>query len=100
MVFLWFNLIKNQSTMKKSILLFFMALGLTSTLFAQFTLPKLPYAYNALEQAIDAQTMEIHHSKHHAAYINNLNNNSINALLKIMCLKFVYFQRPRFCKYV
>ena len=60
--------------MRKSNLLFFMAFGLTSTLFAQFTLPQLPYAYNALEQAIDAQTMEIHHSKHHAAYINNLNN--------------------------
>lgn len=39
-----------------------------------FELPKLPYAYNALEPNIDAQTMEIHHSKHHAAYVNNLNN--------------------------
>lgn len=39
-----------------------------------FTLPKLPYAYDALEPAVDATTMEIHHSKHHAAYINNLNN--------------------------
>ena len=38
------------------------------------TLPQLPYAYNALEPFIDAQTMEIHHSKHHAAYVNNLNN--------------------------
>lgn len=38
-----------------------------------FELPKLPYAYNALEPYIDAQTMEIHHSKHHAAYANNLN---------------------------
>lgn len=38
-----------------------------------FELPKLPYAYNALEPYIDAQTMEIHHSKHHAAYTNNLN---------------------------
>jgi Fe-Mn family superoxide dismutase len=38
-----------------------------------FTLPKLPYAYNALEPFIDAQTMEIHHSKHHQAYITNLN---------------------------
>lgn len=38
-----------------------------------YTLPALPYAYNALEPAIDAQTMEIHHSKHHAAYVNNLN---------------------------
>jgi len=39
-----------------------------------FELPKLDYAYNALEPNIDAQTMEIHHSKHHAAYTTNLNN--------------------------
>lgn len=39
-----------------------------------FTLPDLPYAYNALEPYIDAQTMEIHHSKHHQAYVTNLNN--------------------------
>jgi superoxide dismutase, Fe-Mn family len=39
----------------------------------QFQLIKLPYAYNALEPYIDAQTMEIHHTKHHAAYVNNLN---------------------------
>jgi Fe-Mn family superoxide dismutase len=38
-----------------------------------FELPKLPYAYDALEPYIDARTMEIHHSKHHAAYTNNLN---------------------------
>lgn len=38
-----------------------------------FTLPSLPYAYTALEPHIDARTMEIHHSKHHAAYVNNLN---------------------------
>ncbi len=37
-----------------------------------FTLPQLPYAYNALEPHIDAQTMEIHHSKHHNAYVTNL----------------------------
>lgn len=37
------------------------------------TLPNLAYAYNALEPYIDAQTMEIHHTKHHAAYVNNLN---------------------------
>lgn len=38
-----------------------------------FTLPKLPYAYDALEPHIDARTMEIHHTKHHNAYTTNLN---------------------------
>ncbi|MBL7775378.1 MAG: superoxide dismutase, partial [Saprospiraceae bacterium] len=38
-----------------------------------FTLPDLPYASAALEPHIDARTMEIHHGKHHAAYVNNLN---------------------------
>ena len=38
-----------------------------------FTLPALPYAPNANERAIDAMTMEIHHGRHHAAYVNNLN---------------------------
>ncbi|MFA5814026.1 MAG: superoxide dismutase [Bacteroidales bacterium] len=39
-----------------------------------FKLPELPYAYDTLEPYVDARTMEIHHSKHHAAYTNNLNN--------------------------
>jgi Fe-Mn family superoxide dismutase len=39
-----------------------------------FELPNLPYTYDALEPHIDARTMEIHHSKHHAAYTTNLNN--------------------------
>jgi superoxide dismutase, Fe-Mn family len=39
-----------------------------------FELPKISYPYNALEPYIDALTMEIHHTKHHAAYTNNLNN--------------------------
>lgn len=38
-----------------------------------YTLPKLAYAYDALEPNIDAQTMEIHYSKHHQTYVNNLN---------------------------
>jgi superoxide dismutase, Fe-Mn family len=38
-----------------------------------FKLPPLPYAYNALAPHIDARTMEIHHDKHHAAYVKNLN---------------------------
>jgi Fe-Mn family superoxide dismutase len=39
-----------------------------------FTLPPLPYPTNALEPTIDQQTMEIHHGKHHNAYVTNLNN--------------------------
>ncbi len=39
-----------------------------------FTVPALPYAFDALEPYIDAKTMEIHHDKHHAAYVTNLNN--------------------------
>ena len=40
---------------------------------SEYTLPDLPYAKNALEPHIGARTMEIHHDKHHAAYVNNLN---------------------------
>src|SRR5262247_649012 len=38
-----------------------------------FKLPDLPYAFDALEPHIDAQTMQIHHDRHHQAYVNNLN---------------------------
>ena len=57
-----------------------------------FTLPPLPYAYDALEPHIDARTMEIHYTKHHQAYVNNLNaaiekapelaNRSLDELMK------------------
>lgn len=50
----------------------------------KFELPNLPYEYDFLEPVIDAKTMEIHHSKHHAAYVNNLNS----ALEKYPELKF------------
>ncbi len=46
---------------------------LAQTVWGQFTQTPLPYAYNALEGAIDAQTMEIHYSKHAAGYTSNLN---------------------------
>ena len=39
-----------------------------------YVLPPLPYPFNALEPNIDAQTMEIHHDKHHNTYVTNLNN--------------------------
>ena len=38
-----------------------------------YELPRLPYDFSALEPHIDEQTMRIHHGKHHAAYVNNLN---------------------------
>jgi len=43
------------------------------TAMPEFTLPALPYAYDALEPHIDTLTMQIHHDKHHAAYVANLN---------------------------
>src|SRR5690606_29974298 len=45
-----------------------------SAALAGHELPKLPYAYDALEPHIDARTMEIHHTRHHQAYVTNMNN--------------------------
>ena len=57
----------------KKITLLAITLVMTFSASAQFTQKALPYAYNALEPFVDAQTMEIHFTKHHAGYVKNLN---------------------------
>ncbi len=52
-----------------------------------FTLPALPYAVDALEPHIDKMTMEIHHGKHHAAYVTNLNNAVAGTPLETMSIE-------------
>lgn len=67
--------------MYKSILFVFsLFLVFSSNIKAQYTMPTLNYGYADLEPYIDAQTMEIHFSKHHQAYLNNLNNAVGNTL--------------------
>lgn len=58
--------------LNKKILIVMLSLGLSVS--AQFVQKPLPYAYDALEPYIDAKTMEIHYSKHHAGYVKNLND--------------------------
>ena len=59
-------------------------LGSAARLKNVYTVPPLPYAYDALEPAIDEETMKLHHDKHHAAYVANLNEavNSVPELRK------------------
>jgi superoxide dismutase len=57
---------------------------------AQFTQKALPYAYNALEPFVDAQTMEIHYSKHHAAYIKNLNAALVGTAVEKLSLNEIF----------
>lgn len=59
--------------MKKVISVIVLAIGFSQGLSAQFKQAPLPYAYNAFEDILDAQTMEIHYTKHAAGYVNNLN---------------------------
>jgi superoxide dismutase, Fe-Mn family len=60
--------------MKKNLILLFTLVVFSANLFGQFKLPTLSYEYGALEPHIDTKTMETHHSKHHNAYVTNLNN--------------------------
>lgn len=59
--------------MKKVLTATIFAIAISQTVSAQFKQAPLPYAYNAFEKVLDAQTMEIHFSKHAAGYVNNLN---------------------------
>ena len=75
----------------KTALKFMFIAFISSNAFAQFTQAPLPYAYDALEPFVDAQTMEIHYTKHHTGYVTNLNralkeaglenNTDLNAIL-------------------
>lgn len=55
-----------------------------------YTLPKLDYAYDALEPHIDAKTMEIHYSKHHQAYVDNLNKAILDSGLEDITLDGIF----------
>ena len=72
-------------------------LGLGAPVWADFELPPLPYATNALEPAIDATTMTIHHDRHHAAYVANLNAQiAANPELKTIGLEALQTQISRY----
>lgn len=63
---------------------------------AQFTQKPLPYSFTALEPVIDAQTMEIHYSKHHAAYVKNLNAAIVGTEAEKMSLKEIFASMSKF----
>lgn len=63
---------------------------------AQFTQKPLPYSYSALEPVIDAQTMEIHYSKHHAAYVKNLNAAVVGTDAEKMSVKDIFASMSKF----
>jgi len=59
-----------------------------------FELPDLPYPKNALEPTISAETLEIHHDKHHAAYVNNLNNLAPGTEFESLSLEEIITKAP------
>ena len=63
---------------------------------AQFAQKPLPYSYAALEPSIDAQTMEIHYSKHHAAYVKNLNAAVVGTEAEKMSVKEIFANVSKF----
>lgn len=69
---------------------------LTLSVSAQFTQKPLPFAYSDLEPFIDAQTMEIHYSKHHAAYIKNLNAAVVGTEAATMSLTEIFSNVSKF----
>ena len=72
-------------------------LGLAAPVWADFELPPLPYATDALEPAIDSTTMTIHHDRHHAAYVANLNAQEVaHPELKTISLEALQTQMSRY----
>lgn len=79
----------------KNKILFLLSI-VTLSVSAQFTQKPLPYSYAALEPVIDAQTMEIHYSKHHAAYVKNLNAAIVGTEAEKMSLKEIFASMSKF----
>ena len=79
---------------KYQILSLLLFVGVSVT--AQFSQKPLPYAYTALEPFIDAQTMEIHYSKHHAAYVKNLNAAVVGTEAEKMSVKEIFANVSKF----